>query len=111
MQQFRVKAPQGIERNQIVTVNAAGEQFCVRIPEDVNSGDNFFFSLTAKQIADAKKRKPDDKIPILEGSKEFVNQPLMFHDYTDLGMALCLGFTIGGAIVLGFVCGVLYITA
>lgn len=110
MQQFRVKVPDGVEGNQIVSVNAAGGQFCVRVPQGVKNGDNFFFTLTEKQIEEATDPKTDT-VELVEGTKSFVSQPLLFHDMWDLALALCLGFTIGGAIVLGFVCGVLYVTS
>ena len=110
MQQFRVKVPEGIEGNQIVSVNAAGGQFCVRVPEGVKEGDNFFFTLSPQQIEQANDKKIDT-VELVEGTKTFTSQPLLFHDMWDLALALCLGFTIGGAIVLGFVCGVLYVTS
>lgn len=126
--QFRVTVPAGIKGGQVVTVNAAGTQFNVRVPKEVTAGDTFLFSLTPEQVAAAKstsatsssKRNSNksntadsvayDNTTLLEGTKASSASAVVFHDYTDLGMALCLGFAIGGAIVFGFVLGVLFVT-
>ena len=110
--QFRVTVPPGLKGGQVVTVNAAGAQFNVRVPKEVSAGDSFLFTLAPEQVNNARRRKGDAVIhenTLLEGTKA-ANPPLLFHDYTDLGMALCLGFVIGFAIVFGFVVGVLFVT-
>ena len=111
--QFRVTVPPGLKGGQVVTVNAAGAQFNVRVPKEVKAGDSFLFTLTPEQVNNARKRKGDGGVihenTLLEGTKA-TPPPLLFHDYTDLGMALCLGFVIGFAIVFGFVLGVLFVT-
>ena len=99
--QFRVTVPEGVEGGQVVSVNAAGTQFDVRVPKNIKAGGSFLFEI-----------EPDTKA----GGKQHgshvtsTNEPVIFHDYKDLGMALCLGFAIGFSIVFGFVLGVLYAT-
>jgi hypothetical protein len=119
--QFRVTVPRsGIEGGQIITVSANSAQFKVRVPKEVKPGDTFLFSLTEEQLASGAanegKRKDvaaaaavPEHTPVLEGTKAG-SPPLLFNDYTDLSMALCLGCVIGFAIALGVVVGVLFVT-
>jgi hypothetical protein len=117
--QFRVTVPNGIEGGQIVSVDAAGAQFNVRVPKEVKTGDSFLFTITPEQLVAAKQednkqqqqpQEPDLDPTLVIGTTKTMKPPVLFHDYTDLGMALCLGFIIGFSIVFGFLLGVLYVT-
>ena len=105
--QFRVTVPKGVAGGQTVTVKAMGAHFNVRVPKGVKEGDAVLFELSQEQLAAAKKE--EDTEPLI-GTTQAVKTPIFFHDYTDLGMALCLGFVIGLSIVFGFVLGVLFVT-
>ncbi|GAX21952.1 hypothetical protein FisN_16Hu057 [Fistulifera solaris] len=84
--QYRVTVPEGVDGGHVVSVNAEGTQFQVRVPPDVRPGESFLFSV----------EKPHTLI--------------LFHNVQDLGIALGLGGAIGLAIVVGFVLGVLFVT-
>ena len=123
--QYRVTVPDGVEGGQIVSVNAEGAQFNVRVPPEVKAGETFLFSLTPGQLAAAQQQLLDDdsstrnfdednnmiQSPVVIGTTKPVDHTLiLFHDFADLGIALCLGCVIGIAIVAGFVMGVLFVT-
>ena len=123
--QYRVTVPDGVDGGQIVSVNAEGAQFNVRVPPEVKAGESFLFSLTPGQLAAAQqqlvdqddsstKNLDDDTMiqsPVVIGTTKPIDHTLiLFHDFADLGIALCLGCVIGMAIVVGFVMGVLFVT-
>lgn len=109
--QYRVTVPDGVQGGQIVSVNAEGAQFNVRVPPAVRQGETFLFSLTAGQLAAASVDnhvKQNDDVVI--GTAAPDHTLILFQDVSDLGIALGLGFVIGSAIVAGFVLGVLFVT-
>lgn len=116
--QYRVTVSEGMEGGQIVSVNAEGAQFNVRIPPEVKPGETFLFSLTQEQLhsAQQKQHKQQQQLDTKDNDTALVlgtTQPhtlVLFHDFADLGIALCLGCIIGIAIVVGFVLGVLFVT-
>lgn len=121
--QYRVTVPDGVEGGQIVNVNAEGAQFNVRVPPEVSAGETFLFSLTPGQLAAAQQQQEQDDSShknveddplspsvVIGTTKPMIHTLILFHDFADLGIALCLGCVIGMAIVTGFVIGVLFVT-
>jgi hypothetical protein len=104
--QYRVTVPEGVEGGHIVSVNAEGAQFQVRVPPEARAGETFLFSVTPGQWAAATE---EEKV-VVGTTKPLDHTLILFHNVQDLGIALGLGGVIGMAIVVGFVMGVLFVT-